>query len=71
MDYPSQIIRLSCENCHDNREENLGFYHVSQFRVVLIPGTPASLFCLVLGYVTVVRQGNLMDSGLIHAFIER
>ena len=26
-----QIICLSCENCHDNREENLGFYRVSQF----------------------------------------
>ena len=38
---------------------------------LLIPGTPASFFCLVLGYVTLVRQGNLMDSGLIHAFIER
>lgn len=35
MAYLSQIIRLSCENCHDNREENLGFYHVSQFGVAV------------------------------------
>ena len=71
MAYLSQIIRLSCENCHDNREENLGFYHVSQFGVAFNSRNTSFFFCLVLGYVTVVRQGNLMDSGLIHAFIER
>lgn len=36
----------------------------------LILGTPASFFRPVFGYVTVLRQRNFMESGLIHAFLE-
>ena len=71
MDYPSQIIRLSCENGHGNSEENLGFYHVSQFGGAINSRNTSFFFCPVLGQVTVLRQGNLIDTGLIHAFIER
>ena len=71
MAYLSQIIRLSSENCHDNREENLGFYHVSQFGGAINSRNTSFFFCPVLGQVTVLRQGNLIDFGLIHAFIER
>lgn len=36
----------------------------------LILGTPASFFRPVFGYVTVLRQRNFMESGLIRVFLQ-
>ena len=50
----SRILKMDYSSETDNpfllwkrpwqQVENLGFYHVSQFSGLLIPGTPASLF---------------------------